>query len=195
MIAFLDYIFNTIDNYCPPSAKIDIKALNQLDKGCVQCSSIDNRKKLLEKFPNSPDSPRFIGAKEMKNMIGEAKSISSLEFYCNVKSNGKWDFKRLSDGKKYEKFGNYAFGVLAQSNGWNERVRDIIVGIYQIKSGTSKFEWIFSETFGDDPIDKKYIKFGVKDYDEMFLNDKIERDSFKDIYKEHICKPNEESNE
>jgi hypothetical protein len=191
MSAFLNSIFNTIDTYCPSSSKIDVKTLNKLNSN----STVDNRKDLLEKFPNAPDSPKFIGANEMQNMIREAKSISSLEFYCNVKSNGKWDFKRLSDGKKYEKFGNYAFGILAQANGWNERVRNLIVGIYQIKSGTSKREWIFSETFGDDPLDKKFIKLGVKDYNEMSLKDRIEKDSFKDIYREHIWKPKEESYE
>jgi hypothetical protein len=185
MNEFLNTIFNTIDVYCPPSSKIDVKALNHID------SSVNNRKDLLDKFPNSPYSPGFIGAKELQNMIKEAKSISSLEFYCNSKSNGKWDFKRLGDGKEYKDFGNYAFGVLSKANGWNDRVRDVIVGIVANVRGTADKELIFSKTFGDSEIDNRYINLGGNDYEHQQLH-LLEKDNFKDIYKDYICKPSEE---
>jgi len=89
----------------------------------------------------------------------EAMKMSASEFYNAVKSGGKWDFKRLD--RKYEDYGNYHFGWVAEAFGIYEGVALCGAGLYQIKTGTAKLEWWMH--CGDDPNDQYWIDQGYKD--------------------------------
>ena len=89
----------------------------------------------------------------------EAMNMSPSEFYNAVKSGGKWDFKKIS--RKYEDYGNYHFGWVAEAFGLPQTVALMGAGAYQIKSGTSKLEWY--GTYFDDPNDQYWIKEGYQD--------------------------------
>jgi hypothetical protein len=160
--------FSVLDKYCSKDSLLDINGVNQK---LFNQSNVFSGNDLVNEFPDIPHSPSFVDVKEMDRMIDESKKLSAFEFYCNVRSYGKWDFKRLGDKKEFENFGNYLFGILAKANGWDDKTRDLIVGIYQLSSGTSKLEWINTTYFGDDPNDHEQIIKGVKNYIDRLIRE------------------------
>ena len=61
-----------------------------------------------------------------------------------------------------EMLGNYCFGYLGAAYGYSEEFLCFGAGMYQIKSGTSKFSWF--STYFDDPRDSAQIRLGVQAY-------------------------------
>lgn len=103
----------------------------------------------------------------MEQNVKEAEKMSSIEFYNAVKSEGKWDYK--TQGKQYEEFGNYNFGMAGRAAGYSENILKRGAGVYQIYSGTSSQQWGWpwgSAPYGDDPMDQYWIDEGVKDFEE-----------------------------
>jgi RHS repeat-associated protein len=104
-----------------------------------------------------------------------ASKMSAKEFYNHVKSGGEWDYK-IRD-RKYEKFGNFNYGVTGRANGWSER-RLLREGgraswnpITRRYSGPGYPGWIFNpwggvEPYGDTWEDNWYIKQGFDWYDD-----------------------------
>jgi hypothetical protein len=105
----------------------------------------------------------------MQKNISEASKMSKKEFYDAVKSGGKWDYK--TQGKQYENFGNYNFGVVGRANGFSEDTLKRGAGAYQVYSGTSKPSWGWpwgDPPYGDDPNDQSWIGEGANDYDNHY---------------------------
>lgn len=98
-------------------------------------------------------------------------------FYRQAKSYGAWDLKRQNSwkfNKKYDyiyKYGSKTYYLRSDDPGnihfgyvgavfFPSSVLRAGAGIYQIKSGTSKFKYWF--TFFDDPRDSSMIALGAK---------------------------------
>ena len=102
----------------------------------------------------------------MEQNVREAQKMSPLDFYNAVKSGGKWDYK--TQGKQYEDFGNYNFGMTGRATGFSEDTLKRGAGAYQIYSGTSNPQWGWpwgNSPYGDDPNDQRWIGEGVKDFE------------------------------
>jgi RHS repeat-associated protein len=103
--------------------------------------------------------------------IEEAKKLGSVGFYDKVKSGGDWDFKK--DGKQYEDYGNYHYGVVGRAAGWAAGTLQRAAGAYQIYSGRSPSgsSWPLGDPpYGDDFIDHAWINQGMKDYDSGYYD-------------------------
>lgn len=101
--------------------------------------------------------------------------MSYKDFYNAVRNKGKWDFKQ--QGGLYENFGNYHFGVVSRAIGIPETVACRGAGAAQGVAGTStgsdwgKWNDIYDvdSSYGDDPNDQKWIKNGVKFYNDNYF--------------------------
>ncbi len=91
-----------------------------------------------------------------ENPLGFIKKVGYL--YKNYASGKEQDYKRLNHN--YERFGNFNFGASASALGISENLAKIGAGLYQIRSGTSKLDYI--KSFGDDPKDQYDIDKGYK---------------------------------
>lgn len=107
-----------------------------------------------------------------KNKIKKLISLYKY-FYKSVKTNGKWDLKRkrswkLNEKKEVYKYGsrrltrnddvgNIHFGFVG-SVLFNREFLCLGAGLYQVKSGTSR--WKYALSYGDDPHDSNMIRFG-----------------------------------
>jgi hypothetical protein len=134
-------------------------------------------KQLAEWGIRSPDVPANVppGLDIVAN-IREAKDMSASQFVDAVKSGGKWDFKR--QGKEYEEFGNWHFGVVVRAWTLNARemglsqlaIDDFLLelaqrgaGYYQKRTQTSEPQWgsyLGEYPYGDDPRDSENIMHG-----------------------------------
>jgi hypothetical protein len=102
----------------------------------------------------------------MQQNIAEAKNMSAIDFASAVRSGGKWDYKR--QGRQYENFGNYNYGVAGRAAGFDSSTLDRAAGAYQVYSGTSSPEWGWpwgDSPYGDDPNDQAWINEGIRDFD------------------------------
>ena len=118
------------------------------------------------------DALRASGVEKIRKLISTYKF-----FYNKVKSKGDWDLKRKKVWKldeenteyKYgnkrltrnDDVGNVHFGYVGMVL-FSKKLLCAGAGLYQIKSGTSKWEYALS--YGDDPHDTKMIKFGADLY-------------------------------
>lgn len=99
-------------------------------------------------------------------------------FYKMVKTGGLWDYKRQGPRGLFEDFGNFNYGATGYTLGISDEVLLRAAGDYQIKSGTSDFDYIFPlglgggpvmpyqfpmvlPPYGDDPKDQKMIMRGI----------------------------------
>lgn len=99
--------------------------------------------------------------------VRQAQNMSSLDFYQAVRNGGKWDYKQL--GSQFQEFGNYNYGVTGRAAGFSENTLLRMAGWAQHSAGTSSPEWghpLGKSPFGDDPNDQRWIKEGIKDFDE-----------------------------
>ena len=104
-------------------------------------------------------------------IMTEASQMSYREWYNAVKSHGKWDFK--TQDRNFQYFGNYAFGFAAKGKGFSSEFARFGAGMYQIKSGTSKWEWYPSDF--DDPIDSSLIASGHDKASEISIEGREQR--------------------
>ena len=98
-----------------------------------------------------------------------------LWLFSQVKNKGAWDYKQ--QGRQYQDFGNFNYGAVASSAGFDETTILRLAGWAQQQAGTSKPEWgnpgggpaaISSgirgqgtPPYGDDPADQAQIKAGI----------------------------------
>lgn len=118
-----------------------------------------------------PPSDVPIGVDIYKN-IAEAKEMSYSQWYNAVRNGGKWDYKQR--GSKFENFGNYNFGLTARAVGIPGNIPNRGAGWAQGQAGTSDsswghwLDWPSNTSFGDDPIDQKWINEGIKDFESEY---------------------------
>ena len=105
------------------------------------------------------------------NYISLTKGIRKIYsyFYTHSKTGGKWDLKNKwqlnknwlyvynKDYYRYDDIGNIHFGYVGYLL-FSLKELQLGAGLYQLKSGTSKIEYIFS--YFDDPRDSDMIKKG-----------------------------------
>src|SRR4051812_30269108 len=90
---------NMIDSYCPNDTQ-----MNRIEvQAKIRATQNLPLERLLHKqLPHAPHSPNFIGPNQLQKMAIEAKKMSFPEFYCSIKTNGKWDYKQITKSKKGE---------------------------------------------------------------------------------------------
>jgi hypothetical protein len=144
----------------------DIKAIARLNaEEHDRINVLNNPINLIDPFGLEPPKNIPPGV-NMEQNVREAQKMSPLDFYNAVKSGGKWDYK--TQGKQYEDFGNYNFGMTGRATGFSEDTLKRGAGAYQIKSGTSNPQWGWpwgKSPYGDDPNDQRWIGEGVKDFE------------------------------
>lgn len=107
-------------------------------------------------------------------MMQKKHKFNPWWFKRQVQNYGPWDYKRR--GSQYENFGNFNYGATGRALGVGAKRLLREAGRVQQESGTSKPEWGDpgwllnpwggSDSYGDDPTDQKWIKEGIKYYDE-----------------------------
>ncbi len=104
--------------------------------------------------------------------IREIQSLGWLDIIRNFKEGGKWDFK-FAEGKKYEAYGNYHYGVLMRARGLSVGAILRGAGAYQLGGDTLKgYGWHNGEgwPWGDPPYgdfrdDQLWIREDITDFD------------------------------
>ncbi|MBX3611908.1 MAG: hypothetical protein KF871_18595, partial [Hydrogenophaga sp.] len=85
-------------------------------------------------------------------------------FYLKVRNKGEWDYKQ--QGKVYEEFGNWHYGVIGTALGIPEEILKRMAGFAQIRAKTSTGEnWgnpFTHAPYGDDPNDQDAIMRGIE---------------------------------
>ncbi|PFZ09503.1 hypothetical protein COL63_22380 [Bacillus pseudomycoides] len=110
----------------------------------------------------------------------EAKQLNAPEtavtyFIEKVRTKGPWDYKWQYTGKYIyqgwkctgEDLGNMHYGYIGRAGGFTRDLLKTAAGLYQIKSGTYKLEWI--STYFDDPNDQSWINYGIQLWDDKSL--------------------------
>lgn len=100
----------------------------------------------------------------MAQSFADTHSISETYywFYLKVRNRGEWDFKQ--QGRDYEEFGNWHFGVIGAALGIPDQVLLRMAGAAQIKAGTFLWRWgnpMGDAPYGDDPADQMAIQKGI----------------------------------
>ncbi len=91
-------------------------------------------------------------------------------FALQVRPGGPWDYKQ--EGRQYEHFGNWHFGVTGRALGVPREMLMRAAGLVQIHSGTS--HPLFGNPFlgtrsnADDPVDAFWIGQGMDFYDHLY---------------------------
>ncbi|HHB1887415.1 hypothetical protein J0818_28455 [Bacillus cereus] len=111
----------------------------------------------------------------------EAKQLNAPEtavtyFIEKVRTKGPWDYKWQYAGKYIyqgrnctgEDLGNMHYGYVGRAGGFTPDLLKTAAGLYQIKSGTYKLEWISS--YFDDPNDQAWINYGIQLWDNKSLS-------------------------
>lgn len=88
-------------------------------------------------------------------------------FKRQVQNKGPWDYKR--QGRQYEDFGNFNYGMTAAAMGIPENLALRAAGWAQQQAETSKPSWghptrLDGGPYGDDPDDQRQIKVGYDHY-------------------------------
>jgi len=110
-----------------------------------------------------------ISTKQIKQNIQQAEqhqgTFDHIWFYNQVKTGGPWDFKNLpgNNPADWVDFGNYHFGIVGRAAGYTRTTLLAGAGAYQIKSGTS--DWDYFDSYFDDPRDTRMIRLGMDQYD------------------------------
>jgi len=85
-------------------------------------------------------------------------------FYGKVKNGAEWDYKQ--QGRQYENFGNWHFGVIGTAMGIPADTLRRLAGAAQIAAGTSdRDQWghpLGQAPYGDDPADQDAIDKGIE---------------------------------
>ena len=127
---------------------------------------LGNPLSLIDPFGLAPpkDIPPEVNIAEN---IRLAQNMSAIDFYNTVKPGGAWDYKQL--GSQYEEFGNYNYGVTGRAAGFSENTLLRMAGwAHRREKTNSEYRGhpLGKSPYGDDPKDQKWIKEGIKDYDE-----------------------------
>ncbi len=99
------------------------------------------------------------------------------EFHDLVKGGGKWDYKRQSSVKVYnrpiyEDYGNWHFGVVAAAFGFSRDFALRMAGRAQF--GSTPDDWLFgSPPYGDDETDQFWIHCGYNYYEACLSKNRL----------------------
>ncbi|MBJ8099710.1 hypothetical protein JDS98_16650 [Bacillus cereus group sp. N11] len=118
-------------------------------------------------------------AKKSNNPLEGAAASRAFRytvFVKLVKSGGPWDYKlKYGYGNKYtfdnrtltgEDLGNFHFGYVGKAIGFTDFELKGGAGFYQILSGTA--EWVYYQTYFDDPRDQEMIQVGIDYYNKGY---------------------------
>jgi len=87
-----------------------------------------------------------------------------LWFYDKVRNGGAWDYKQ--QGRQYEAFGNWHYGVIGTAMGIPKDTLRRLAGAAQLRAGTSdRTSWghpLGQPPYGDDPADQDWINKGIE---------------------------------
>ena len=102
----------------------------------------------------------------MEQNVMEAQKMSAIDFYNAVKGGGKWDYKQ--QGKQYEEFGNYNYGMTGRAVDFSADTLKRGAGAYQVyrRNSSPKWGWPWGNPpYGDDPRYQYWINEGIQDFE------------------------------
>jgi hypothetical protein len=154
------------------AGRLDIEHLNRVNVvlGMMGARALERPDVAQERLRSVPE--KVPAGVDLRANIRAAQKMSLKEFYDSVKNKGQWDFKQ--QGRQYQQFGNWHYGVVAKAAGIPDEVALRAAGAAQKAAGTSKPEWgepTGDAPYGDDPDDQELIKQGMRFYEEMMSSD------------------------
>jgi len=99
---------------------------------------------------------RRVGARIEQDHPALSEIYKCSYIYDNFKAGARYDYKK--NGTQYEPFGNYHYGLYTKAMGINEPFARVAAGVYQIRRGTSR--WEYWDSNFDDPRDQEAIRKG-----------------------------------
>jgi RHS repeat-associated protein len=93
----------------------------------------------------------------------ESQFTNPVAWVNKVREHGEWDFKDKY-GRKYENYGNFAYGVTGTAQGIPREILLRAAGLVQILTLTSKpnWDWPWGDSpYGDEPTDQDQIRNGI----------------------------------
>jgi SPP1 gp7 family putative phage head morphogenesis protein len=120
----------------------------------------------LDKFKNSDKLKENI--KEAQKMKNESRFERYKWMYRNFQTGGKYDIKNGDPAKEHA--GNFNYGAMGAAAGLSDVELKAGAGFQQVKDGTSSPTFFYPQSwsYGDDPVDQKYITDGINWYNKNY---------------------------